>query len=140
MAQENVGGLVDRLKGKAKRAAGAVTGNDALRREGELHEEKADAVERAERLDAEAEQQRAQSDIVAREQELAAAEERLNVEEAADARRARLERERVQAEAAIELFQIGRYRHTPASTLPQGIRKLLDIGICCTAPPSPPSR
>ena len=29
----------------------------------------------------------------------------------------------------IELFQIGRYRDTPASTLPQGVRKLLDIGM-----------
>jgi branched-chain amino acid transport system ATP-binding protein len=34
-----------------------------------------------------------------------------------------------EAEAAIELFQIGRYRDTPASTLPQGVRKLLDIGM-----------
>jgi len=34
-----------------------------------------------------------------------------------------------EAEATIELFQIGRYRHTPASTLPQGVRKLLDIGM-----------
>ena len=34
-----------------------------------------------------------------------------------------------EAEATIELFQIGRYKHTPASTLPQGIRKLLDIGM-----------
>ena len=34
-----------------------------------------------------------------------------------------------EAEATLELFQIGRYRHTPARTLPQGIRKLLDIGM-----------
>lgn len=34
-----------------------------------------------------------------------------------------------EAEAAIELFQIGRYRHAVASTLPQGVRKLLDIGM-----------
>jgi branched-chain amino acid transport system ATP-binding protein len=34
-----------------------------------------------------------------------------------------------EAEATIELFQIGLYRHTPANTLPQGIRKLLDIGM-----------
>jgi branched-chain amino acid transport system ATP-binding protein len=34
-----------------------------------------------------------------------------------------------EAEATIDLFQIGRYQHTPANTLPQGIRKLLDIGM-----------
>jgi len=34
-----------------------------------------------------------------------------------------------EAEATIELFQIGRYRDTAASTLPQGVRKLLDIGM-----------
>ena len=34
-----------------------------------------------------------------------------------------------EAEATLDLFQIGRFRQTPASTLPQGIRKLLDIGM-----------
>jgi branched-chain amino acid transport system ATP-binding protein len=34
-----------------------------------------------------------------------------------------------EAEATIDLFQIARYRDTPASTLPQGVRKLLDIGM-----------
>ena len=34
-----------------------------------------------------------------------------------------------EAEAAIELFRIGRYRDTVASQLPQGVRKLLDIGM-----------
>jgi branched-chain amino acid transport system ATP-binding protein len=34
-----------------------------------------------------------------------------------------------EAEATLELFQIGLYRHTLANTLPQGIRKLLDIGM-----------
>ena len=34
-----------------------------------------------------------------------------------------------EAEATIELFQIGRYRDTAANTLPQGVRKLLDIGM-----------
>src|SRR5690606_1165044 len=29
----------------------------------------------------------------------------------------------------IDLFQIGSYRNTAASTLPQGVRKLLDIGM-----------
>ena len=34
-----------------------------------------------------------------------------------------------EAEATIELFQIGGYRHALANTLPQGVRKLLDIGM-----------
>jgi len=34
-----------------------------------------------------------------------------------------------EAQATIELFRIGRYRDTLASTLPQGVRKLLDIGM-----------
>jgi branched-chain amino acid transport system ATP-binding protein len=34
-----------------------------------------------------------------------------------------------EAEAAIELFQIGRYRDARVATLPQGIRKLLDIAM-----------
>jgi len=34
-----------------------------------------------------------------------------------------------EADAAIELFQIARYRNTRAVTLPQGVRKLLDIAM-----------
>jgi branched-chain amino acid transport system ATP-binding protein len=34
-----------------------------------------------------------------------------------------------EAQATIELFQIGAYSDTLASTLPQGVRKLLDIGM-----------
>jgi branched-chain amino acid transport system ATP-binding protein len=34
-----------------------------------------------------------------------------------------------EAEATIELFKIGSYRDAPANVLPQGVRKLLDIGM-----------
>ena len=40
-----------------------------------------------------------------------------------------------EAEATIELFQIGRYRDTRASMLPQGVRKLLDIGMAVVGGP-----
>ncbi|HEY0224048.1 MAG TPA: ABC transporter ATP-binding protein [Pseudolabrys sp.] len=40
-----------------------------------------------------------------------------------------------EAQAAIELFQIGRYRDMPASSLPQGVRKLLDIGMAVAGSP-----
>ncbi len=39
------------------------------------------------------------------------------------------------AEAAIDLFQIGAYRDTTAFALPQGIRKLLDIGMAIAGHP-----
>ena len=39
------------------------------------------------------------------------------------------------AEAAIELFQIGRYRDVTANALPQGVRKLLDIGMAVAGSP-----
>jgi branched-chain amino acid transport system ATP-binding protein len=40
-----------------------------------------------------------------------------------------------EAEAAVELFQIARYRDAVASTLPQGVRKLLDIGMAVVGGP-----
>jgi branched-chain amino acid transport system ATP-binding protein len=39
------------------------------------------------------------------------------------------------AEATIELFQISRYRDAVANTLPQGVRKLLDIGMAVVGRP-----
>ena len=39
------------------------------------------------------------------------------------------------AEAAIELFRIAPYRHARASTLPQGVRKLLDIAMAVVGSP-----
>jgi branched-chain amino acid transport system ATP-binding protein len=40
-----------------------------------------------------------------------------------------------EAEAAIELFQIARYRDARAVTLPQGVRKLLDIAMAVAGQP-----
>ena len=40
-----------------------------------------------------------------------------------------------EADATIDLFQISRYRNTAASTLPQGVRKLLDIGMAVVGRP-----
>jgi len=40
-----------------------------------------------------------------------------------------------EANTAIELFQIGSYRDVQAATLPQGVRKLLDIGMAVTGRP-----
>ena len=40
-----------------------------------------------------------------------------------------------EADAAIELFQIARYRDARAATLPQGVRKLLDIAMAVAGAP-----
>jgi branched-chain amino acid transport system ATP-binding protein len=40
-----------------------------------------------------------------------------------------------EAEAAIELFRIGPYRDARAATLPQGVRKLLDIAMATVGAP-----
>jgi branched-chain amino acid transport system ATP-binding protein len=40
-----------------------------------------------------------------------------------------------EADAALELFQISRYRNLRAATLPQGVRKLLDIAMAVAGAP-----
>src|SRR6202035_4881824 len=40
-----------------------------------------------------------------------------------------------EADAAIELFRIGAYRHARCATLPQGVRKLLDIAMAVVGAP-----
>lgn len=54
-------GAVEDLKGKAKEAAGAVTGNESLAREGMAQQEKADAQQDVARKEAEAELARARA-------------------------------------------------------------------------------
>ncbi len=52
-------GVFEEVKGKAKEAAGAVTGNEEMRREGQTQQEKADAERDVARKEAEAEKARA---------------------------------------------------------------------------------
>ena len=40
-----------------------------------------------------------------------------------------------EAETLLELFEIARYRNRLAATLPQGVRKLLDIGMAIAGSP-----
>lgn len=98
----NGGSFVDKIKGKAKQVAGAVTGDELLTQEGKLHEAKADATERAEHLDAEAEAERERAELTAREKELQVERQQLAAEEASEAREARLEQERRAEEARLE--------------------------------------
>src|SRR4051794_6103177 len=92
----NGGGFMDRVVGKAKQVAGTVVGDEGLKREGQLHEEKADAAVGGTRREAEATAERERADVTARERELAVEEREIAVEEAAEAREERLERERQQ--------------------------------------------
>src|SRR3982751_3418780 len=80
------GGLVDQVVGKAKQAAGAVLGNDDLRREGELHEDRADAAKQAAELATEVERER----------------QRLQTEAAADRQQQQIEQNEAAAKAAVE--------------------------------------
>ena len=53
-------GVVEDLKGKAKEAAGAVVGNDSLKREGQAQQDKAEAARDVARKEADAEKSRAE--------------------------------------------------------------------------------
>ncbi len=87
-------GLVERLKGTAKSVAGTLTGNDDLKREGELHHEKVAAAETAAELQAAAAREQAKADLVSREREIEIERQRVAAQAAADLREQDLERER----------------------------------------------
>jgi uncharacterized protein YjbJ (UPF0337 family) len=65
-------GLKDRLSGRFKKAAGDLTGDEGLRRQGEREERKADAKEDLQRAHEQVEEQAAR----VRDSEIAAEEER----------------------------------------------------------------
>jgi uncharacterized protein YjbJ (UPF0337 family) len=57
-----ISGVVEDVKGKAKEAAGAVTNNDQLEREGEAQQSKAEAERRVAQKEGEAEAARAEAE------------------------------------------------------------------------------
>jgi uncharacterized protein YjbJ (UPF0337 family) len=57
-----VSGVVEDVKGKAKEAAGAVTNNEKLQREGEAQQSKAEAERRVAKKEGEAEAARAEAE------------------------------------------------------------------------------
>lgn len=59
--QEGVEGIVEEVKGRAKEAAGAVTGDESLKQEGQAQQDKAAARREAAAKEAEAEKARAQA-------------------------------------------------------------------------------
>ena len=60
------GGLADRIKGTVKQAAGAVLGNEDLKREGELHHDKVDAAKTAKEAAAKAAQEHTEAELTTR--------------------------------------------------------------------------
>lgn len=60
--EAGVKGIVEGVKGKAKEAVGAVTGNDEMQREGEAQQKKADAQRDVAAKEAEAEKARAMAE------------------------------------------------------------------------------
>lgn len=60
MSDRNQPGMGEKLKGTAKEAAGKVTGDEDLEREGEAQQKKAQKAEEAARLEEEAEHKRNQ--------------------------------------------------------------------------------
>lgn len=61
--QEAIRGVVEDVKGKAKEAAGTVTGRDDLVREGQAQQDKAEAQRDAAKKEAEAEKARANAKV-----------------------------------------------------------------------------
>lgn len=59
--REGIKGVVEGVKGKAKEAVGAVSGNDSLTREGRAQQDKAESQREVAQKEAEAEKARAQA-------------------------------------------------------------------------------
>lgn len=70
--KDAVKGVVEDVKGKTKEAAGVLTGNDELEREGEAQQNKADSQREAAKKEAEAEKARAEADMHKAEEKSAA--------------------------------------------------------------------
>jgi uncharacterized protein YjbJ (UPF0337 family) len=59
--EAGVSGIVEDVKGKAKEAVGALTGQDEMKREGQAQQHKADAEREVAQKEAEAEKARAEA-------------------------------------------------------------------------------
>lgn len=84
--QETAGGLVGKVAGKAKEAAGSALGNDDLAREGRLQQAQAEAEVDARREAQEAEQREAEAEVEGARGDLEIERERLRSEIAAEER------------------------------------------------------
>src|SRR4051794_14805486 len=91
LSTPSLNGALERLKGGVKRVAGAALGDEQLRHEGELHDEKADAMAEARQADADAERRQREADADRRAAELTAEQRELLAEEVEDQHLERIE-------------------------------------------------
>ncbi|MCW2968648.1 MAG: hypothetical protein JWM71_2420 [Solirubrobacteraceae bacterium] len=101
-AETTAGGLVGKLAGKAKAAAGSLIGNEDLAREGRLQEASSEAELVARREAAEARVQSDQARVVEEKAQTDEERRRLEAEVAAEEAEARAERDRLEAERRAE--------------------------------------
>ena len=98
---EGAGGLSDRVMGKVKKVAGHVIGDPVLEHEGELHEERADAVAETLSREVEAEQAKAEAELAERQRQLDAEQRELTAAEAADRREQQIAAEKAAEERRL---------------------------------------
>ena len=121
---------MERVKGGVKKLAGAALGDDELRREGELHDDKADAMVEAQRAEVEAEQSRREAEDDRRAAELTSEQRALLAEEAAEQHLERIERQRDDVEAAIDERHDRRREATEQELRQEQTRHRLRRGPC----------
>src|SRR3954462_1762873 len=96
--ERTAGGLVGKLAGKAKEAAGSVIGNDDLAREGRLQDAQSEQELEARREEAEARQREQEAEVESERAETERERERLQHEVAEERREEAAERDRQAAE------------------------------------------
>lgn len=99
MTEDTSGGLAGKLAGKAKEAAGALTGNDTLAREGRLQQAGAEADLEARERAADADSKQQEADLEA--ERAAADEAREDTAAAAEARAGEQDAARLEQEARL---------------------------------------
>lgn len=107
--ETTTGGVVGRLVGKAKSAAGALVGNEGLQREGNLQQARVEAEADAERERQAAELRAEEVAVTARRAEAAAERDRLRAEVEAEDRKERIHDEAVRREREIATAAAGEH-------------------------------
>ena len=96
-------GLADRVLGTAKQVAGSLIGSDNLKREGQLHHDKAGARTQAAELDAAAEHKQRKAELAERRQTVSTERQRLAAQAAADAKEQQVVSDLAAAQQSAEL-------------------------------------
>ena len=121
-SEQTAGGLVGRIAGKAKEAAGSLVGDRDLAREGRLQQAQVDAEAEAGHEAAESRQREAEASLEAEKTETETELDRLQNEVAAQEREQRIERERQEAEREAQSEAKRQRRRQSASAKPRSPR------------------